>query len=97
MRVRCLMLAAAMLSFALPSAAADPARLYLRHCQQCHGDDGRGLLPRAPDFTRNQGLTATDAQLVRYLRDGSPGKPAFRDQLSNQELLDMIQYIRTAF
>ena len=73
-----------------PGADAKPElppgqRIFLQHCQTCHGPDGRGNGPAAPsmsprprDFTLGQfkyvstppGGPAADADLIRTVRDG---------------------------
>lgn len=78
--------------------AANPAQgaeLYTTYCRGCHGEDGRGTMARAPDFTRGQGLAASDASLVRALRTGGRGMPSYEGLLREQQLLDVVAYVRT--
>ena len=46
------------------------AEIYATYCQQCHGADGRGVLPNAPDFTRGDGLMRTDIEVFNTIRAG---------------------------
>lgn len=71
--------------------------LYERHCVQCHGANGRGVLPNTPDFTRGQGLMKPDSALVELLRTGRGAMPAFRGVLRDQEMRDVIAHLRTLF
>ena len=81
-----------------PALAANPAegaQIYATHCSQCHGQDGRGTVARAPDFTRGEKLLAPDAMLVRDLRRGGRGMPAYEGLLREQQLLDVMAYVRS--
>ncbi len=69
--------------------------LYLRHCESCHGGDGRGVLPSAPDFSRGQRLLRSDLDLLRSLRAGKGVMPSYQGILSTNEALDVIAYLRT--
>jgi mono/diheme cytochrome c family protein len=69
--------------------------VYDLYCQTCHGTDGRSMEPGTPDFSRGESLFAPDSELVRSLRDGGDFKPAFRGMLSDEELRDVIAYVRT--
>ena len=78
--------------------AADPEQgrsIYETHCGMCHGDDGRGMVPGAPDFGRGQGLFVADTDIVRKLRAGFGGMPAYEGLLREQQLLDVVAFIRT--
>ena len=70
-------------------------RIYAKHCQNCHGARGQGQLPGTPDFSRGERLMQPDSQLVEVLRNGKGMMPAFRAQLQNRDLLDVIAYLRT--
>ncbi len=70
-------------------------RIYAKHCQSCHGARGQGQLPGTPDFSRGERLMQPDSQLVEALRNGKGMMPAFRAQLQNRDLLDVIAYLRT--
>jgi mono/diheme cytochrome c family protein len=69
--------------------------IYELHCQSCHGIDGSSLDPGTPDFTRGESLFVPDSDLVRRLRDGSAMKPAYRGLLTDEEMRDVIAYVRT--
>jgi cytochrome c6 len=99
-RADCLRFAAlAALAAAAPAApAADIFKgreLYAKHCELCHGPDGRGTLAGAPDFTRSAGLLRPDLDLVQYLRSGRGAHLAYQGILRNEQLLDVVAYLRT--
>lgn len=68
---------------------------YENHCRNCHGDDGRGVVAGAPDFSRGQGLMKSDAALVSALMSTKGGMPSFQGILRNHQLLDVAAYLRT--
>jgi cytochrome c6 len=80
------------------ACAADVFRggeLYRRHCAQCHGDDGRPVMPTAPDFSRRERLLQPDPTLLQTLRAGKGAMPAYQGLLRDRDLLDVIAYLRT--
>ncbi|HED15248.1 MAG TPA: c-type cytochrome, partial [Gammaproteobacteria bacterium] len=57
---------------------ADGKAIFNQTCIACHGGDGKGTLPGAPDFTDPKGpLAQSDDVLIRHITDGfqSPGSP----------------------
>lgn len=78
--------------------AADPEEgrsLYETHCEVCHAADGRGTVPGVPDFGRGQGLLSPDGAIARKIRSGGGGMPAYEGLLREQQLLDVIAYVRS--
>lgn len=69
--------------------------VYELHCLTCHGADGQAIEPGTPDFSRGESLYAPDFDLVQRLRDGDGHLPSYRGLLSDEELRDVIAYIRT--
>ena len=69
--------------------------VYELHCEGCHGADGASFEPGVPDFSRGESLFAPDSELVERLREGSAMKPSFRGLLTDEELRDVIAYVRT--
>jgi len=57
---------------------ADGQAIYNQTCIACHGGNGKGTLPGAPDFTRAGGvLSQSDDVLIKHITEGfqSPGSP----------------------
>jgi mono/diheme cytochrome c family protein len=83
-------------------ASARAARgLFRRHCQRCHGPDGKGIAgkldsPDPPDFTRRAWQEErSDARLLKSILDGrKKGMPAFHEDLSEDQARDLMDYIR---
>jgi DMSO reductase family type II enzyme heme b subunit len=86
-------------------------RLYLTYCSQCHGEKGDGegyatphVLPKPRNFTTGKfkvrttptGALPTHQDLVNVIRRGMPytSMPAWPN-LSDQEVLDLVYFIKT--
>ena len=70
-------------------------RLYALHCISCHGGPGVAGAPGSPSFARGQGLMRPDFTLMELTRVGKNAMPAYQGLLSNQDILDIIAYMRT--
>ena len=81
-----------------PVQAADlhrGAELYRQHCSQCHGGDGRPVMPTAPDFARPGALLQADLQLLGAIRAGRGAMPAYQGLLRDRDILDVVAHLRT--
>jgi len=61
-----------------PETAAGGGKLFLRHCAECHGDDGGGL-KRAADLQLPAVQEQSDGALFWKITNGNrgPGMPSF--------------------
>ncbi len=108
---------------ALPPTRAQPARqppadsavldhgakLYTRHCADCHGDNGEGVAGIYPALAGNRAVTlALPANLVRVLLEGgfapstagNPrpfGMPPFANVLNAADSAAVLSYVRSAW
>ena len=64
------------------------------HCSGCHGVSGRGEVGNAPDFSRGEGLRQSDVVLFEKISRGAGAMPGYRGMLTDQEIFDVISYIR---
>jgi mono/diheme cytochrome c family protein len=90
----------------VPRNATSVQRLYLTYCAECHGADGRGSWRAALFLLRPGNLTEphtlagrSDDYLFDLLKDGGapigkPGMPAFGYHLSDQQIRDVVEYVR---
>jgi mono/diheme cytochrome c family protein len=80
--------------------------LYKRYCQGCHGEDGRGgahtFMPHIENLTKKDYIEfIPDGFLFTVIAEGgvAVGKsgymPAWRGTLSEQDIKDVIAFIRT--
>ena len=83
---------------AAPPGAADIAKggqVYATHCAICHGASGNPVMPGAPNFRRMESLMRPDMQLLTSIKKGKGGMPGFFGILRDQEILDVVAYLRT--
>jgi cytochrome c6 len=81
-----------------PGAAADRQggrTIYETYCIACHGEAGRPIDPTITNFANGDRLFQMDSQLLESIRTGNQTMPAFRGLLSDQEIRDVIAYLRT--
>jgi mono/diheme cytochrome c family protein len=77
------------------------ARVFQRTCSGCHGADGRGVmrlgLTKPPRDLTNAEFHAqvTDDQLRSVIRTGKGQMPAFGGLMGDDDLNDVITFIRT--
>ncbi len=80
--------------------------IYSQTCVACHGNNGKGTVPGAPDFTRSTGvLSQSDETLFQHIKLGfkSPGSAmAMPPKGGNMSLTDgdikvIVEYLQEAF
>jgi len=82
----------------LPASAIDlqrGQRLYNLHCASCHGITGIPVMPETPNLAMREGMNQPDFVLMQSLKMGKKTMPAYFGILNDQELLDILQFIRT--
>lgn len=87
-----------MLLMATPVFAGDPfagSNIYVQHCVNCHGGDGRGGIAGTPSFREGRLMVRTTSELMDTVKSGKNLMPAFRGILDEQQIDDVITYIRT--
>ncbi len=84
-----------------PIQRADVANVYNANCAACHGVDGTGQqiragMPTIPDFTSLAWqMSQTDLEIIHRIQDGNePLMPAYRNKLSQQQMVAQAIYIR---
>lgn len=90
---------AALLAAASPEATAGPSQsgqqLYMVHCSGCHGAYGVSVVPDAKNFSRLELITQPDQNLLELIRSGRNMMPGYLGILSDQEIMSIINHIRT--
>jgi cytochrome c6 len=72
-------------------------QLYQTHCEACHGIQGRPHMPNAPDFSRGEALMQSDMTLLGTIGTGKNTMPGFRGILKDDQIINLISYLRTLF
>jgi mono/diheme cytochrome c family protein len=92
-----------------PVTSARGARLYADHCAACHGEQGEGVAGAYPTLANNRAVALSPpANLVHIvLRGGFPpttpgnprpfGMPPFATVLSDQDVADVLSYVRASW
>lgn len=88
------------------SNALSGADIYNQTCIACHGANGKGTVPGAPDLTQASGrLSQSDEVLLHHMSQGfqSPGSPMAmppkggNSALTNADLKAVLIYMRESF
>ena len=102
---RIVILVAVTLAFASSAAAQAPRptsnrpakELYVQLCQMCHMPDGNAAIKQM-NFADGEWIHGTSIkQQVKVVSDGVPATAmmAFKDRLSDQEILALVKYVRS--
>lgn len=74
---------------------------YLRHCQECHDEDGKAMsnaIAAAADLTRPDAWKhgAEDEQAFASIRNGAgDAMPPFRADLKDDQIWDIVNFVRS--
>ncbi|MEO8331899.1 MAG: c-type cytochrome [Gallionella sp.] len=70
-------------------------KLYAKYCVTCHGVDGVNVMPGAPNFSHSESLLRPDMFILAAIKQGKNAMPSYQGMLKDQEILDVISYLRT--
>lgn len=86
--------------------AAKGDKIFHETCVACHGEDGHGVVPGAPDFTKKGGvLSKPHSVLTKHIKNGfqSPGDPLAmpakggNPSLTDEDIKDVHAYLHHKF
>ena len=84
------------LALALPPiAAADAAADYKAKCAGCHGADGSKSMMGAKPLSGAEVQAMSDADLNAEITNGKGKMPAYKGKLTDEQISDLVKYIRT--
>lgn len=91
---------AALMTISTASAQTNGEAVYKAKCQMCHGPDGSGNTPagkmmKAVSFKSPELVKKTNAELITATEDGKGKMPAYKGKLTDEQIKDVIAYIRT--
>lgn len=95
-----IVLTAALLSVGVAGACAeDAATLYKSKCQACHGPDGKGDTAAGKklgvkDFHSPEIAKMSDEELIDITKKGKDKMPGYDKKLTDDQIKDLIKYIR---
>ena len=75
------------------------ATIFKGKCVLCHGADGAGNTPlgkqlQAANLRSKDVQKRSDAELHKVVHDGQGNMPPFAEQLSDDEISQVVQYVR---
>ena len=76
------------------------AAIFKTKCVLCHGADGTGNTPlgkqlQAANLRSKDVQQKPDAELRKVVHDGQTNMPPFGDQLSDEEITQVVKYVRS--
>lgn len=78
--------------------------LYTQNCAMCHGSNGEGAVPGAPNFTKPNGvLSLPDKVLTKRVLNGYHGSgapmamPSMKTQVTKAQVHEILEYMHEAF
>lgn len=82
------------------SADSPGETIFKSKCILCHGADGTGNTPlgkqlQAANLHSRDVQKRTNAELHKIVHDGQTNMPSFAEQLSDEEITQVIKYVRT--
>lgn len=76
--------------------------IYETNCLVCHGERGKGdgiigasLNPPPADLTGSQAMAKSDKDLLMVIREGRAVMPAWKTRLKEQDIQNVLAYIRS--
>ena len=90
---------------ATPESVAAGKALFQKNCRFCHGAEGKGNGPMAPEGTHPSDLTdakwdrgSTDGEIFLVIREGAGPKfdmKGFKSKLSEPDTWNIVNYVRS--
>jgi len=86
-----------------PNEIAMGQKLYADNCAKCHKDDGTGGKVTvdgkeidADNLTDKKRVALSDDKIAKTIKDGleDDGMPAFKDKLTEDQIKEIIRYVR---
>ncbi|HJT28213.1 MAG TPA: cytochrome c [Pyrinomonadaceae bacterium] len=89
---------------ATPDAFAGARANFTKNCEPCHGPNGEGGLVKVdnkqikvPSLKAEHAIKHTDDQIAKMITNGEEAMPSFKDKMSQQEIADMVKFVRAHF
>ena len=70
--------------------------VFEQNCARCHGTDGEGT-SGVPALAGNASVTGDPEGVIQTVLEGPGTMPAFRNELSDEEIATVISYIRNTW
>ncbi|MDQ4076448.1 MAG: cytochrome c [Chloroflexota bacterium] len=70
---------------------------YANYCAACHGPNGIARSERFPTLRGNPFVTADPEGVIHVVLHGRGAMPPFRDRLTDEQIAEVVSFIRTAW
>lgn len=92
-----------------PSATSDELtesrKIYAESCAACHRENGTGGASefggkkiKVPNFQSKGAMNSSDERLYEHIAEGEEDEmPAFKDKLTEEQMRNLVKYIRREF
>lgn len=71
--------------------------IFTQKCAACHQVSGEGIPGAFPALKDNQFVTEQTTEVIETVMYGRAGMPSFKNDLDDQAMLDVINYIKNAW
>jgi mono/diheme cytochrome c family protein len=90
---------------AAPDEFAESRKIYSQSCVNCHRENGEGgekdiegRKIKVPSYQSKGAMNASDDKLYNYIANGEEGEmPAFKNELSEAQMRNLVKFIRKEF
>ena len=83
--------------FKIADSKSYEASLFRQNCAICHGQEANGKEIEGnliPSLRYGEAATLTEDQIYTQIKEGKLPMPAFKNQLSEKEIRQMVQFVR---
>lgn len=84
----------ALTTAAQADAGADGGDIYRNNCSACHQAEGTGIPGAFPALRDNPFVSGDPGEVIRVLLNGRGGMPSFDGDLTDDEIANVINFIR---
>lgn len=71
------------------------SEIYKTNCAKCHGETGEGVEDKGISFLKGHALDHTEEDFIKRVTNGKENEmPAFKDELSEKEVAEVVKYVR---
>lgn len=84
-------------NFSIEESKSYEASLFRQNCAICHGKEANGKQmeeTKIPSLRYGEAATLTEEQIYTQIHDGKLPMPAFKNQLTEEEIHKMVKFIR---
>lgn len=84
-------------SFNISESKSYEASIFRQNCAVCHGQEANGKEidgKQIPSLRYGDAANLTEDQIYQQIKEGKLPMPAFKNQLTEKEIRQMVQFIR---